>query len=83
MFIELEIELRFIALSASTANSRDLCDWLGVEDSCVFNFHPNVRPIGLDIYIYGFDQHDPKSRFYSMTRNLYRNINMHTNKEPI
>jgi len=69
IFIELDIQLRIIAMSCSTANSRDVCDWLGVEESCTFNFHPNVRPIGLDIYIYGFDHYHPKSRFHSMTRN--------------
>lgn len=83
IFIELDIQLRVIAMSCSTANSRDICDWLGVEDSSIFNFHPNVRPIGLDIYIYGFDNYDPKSRFHTMTRNLYRNMSLHTNKEPI
>jgi pre-mRNA-splicing helicase BRR2 len=83
IFIELDIQLRFIAMACSTANSRDVCDWLGVEDSCIFNFHPNVRPIGLDIYIYGFDHYAPKSRFHSMTRNLYRSINLHTTKESI
>lgn len=83
IFIELEIQLRIIAMSVSTANSRDVCDWLGVDENCIFNFHPNVRPIGLDIYIYGFDHYNPKSRFHSMTRNLYRNINIHTSREPI
>jgi len=83
IFIELDIQLRMIAMSCSTANSRDICDWLGVEDSSTFNFHPNVRHIELDIYIYGFDNYDTKSRFHTMTRNLYRNMNLHTNKESV
>lgn len=36
--------IRIIGLSSPLANSKDVCDWLGVDfkESC-FNFSPNVR----------------------------------------
>ena len=45
--IQSELEnqkVRIIGISSPLANSKDVCDWLGVSfpESC-FNFHPNIR----------------------------------------
>ena len=68
MFASLKNQHRIIALATSVANSRDLADWLGISVDNTFNFRPRERPIHLDLQVNTFDQHEPTSRFYSMTR---------------
>lgn len=48
---QIEKSIRIIALSSSLANSKDIAQWLGVSTNNVFNFHPNVRPVPLELHI--------------------------------
>ncbi|KAI9208743.1 Sec63 Brl domain-containing protein [Polychytrium aggregatum] len=52
-FINAQIEgkIRIVALGTSLANARDLGEWIGANSHSTFNFHPNVRPIPLEIHI--------------------------------
>jgi activating signal cointegrator complex subunit 3 len=49
-----ESTIRVIGLSTALANAHDLADWLGIEKTGLFNFHPTVRPVPLTIHISGF-----------------------------
>jgi len=43
-----------VALSAPIANAKDVAGWLGVSRQNEFNFHPNTRPVPLELHISGF-----------------------------
>jgi len=63
---QLEKRVRIIALGTSVANYKDIAEWIGASHSFTFNFHPNVRPVPLDIQIIGFEQNHKHSRILSM-----------------
>lgn len=48
---QIEKSIRIVALSSSLANSKDVAQWLGVSTNNVFNFHPNVRPVPMELHI--------------------------------
>ena len=48
---QLERNIRIVALSASLSNGRDVAQWLGCSSTAFFNFHPNVRPVPLELHI--------------------------------
>ena len=56
MATQLEKPIRIVALSASLGNTRDLGEWIGCgsqtsSSSTVFNFHPNVQPVPLEVHL--------------------------------
>jgi hypothetical protein len=48
---QLERNIRIVALSSSLSNAKDVSQWLGVSTTGFFNFHPNVRPVPLELHI--------------------------------
>lgn len=62
---------RIVALSAPIANAQDISDWLGAGPRSFFNFHPQVRPVPLEIRIQGFDVSHYASRLLAMARPAY------------
>lgn len=52
---QLERNIRLVGLLTSVANARDLGLWIGATSSTLYNFHPNVRPVPLEIRVQGFD----------------------------
>lgn len=48
---QLERNIRIVALSSSLSNAKDIAQWLGCPTSAFFNFHPNVRPVPLELHI--------------------------------
>ena len=48
---QIERKIRTVALSSSVANAKDLGQWLGASSHGLFNFHPNVRPVPLELHI--------------------------------
>jgi replicative superfamily II helicase len=40
-----------VALSSSLSNAKDVAHWLGCSTTATFNFHPNVRPVPLELHI--------------------------------
>lgn len=50
-----DYHLRFIGLGNSIANSNNFADWLGVSNANCFNFHPQVRPIPVEISLQAFE----------------------------
>merc|ERR1712054_127553 len=65
-----ENKIRIVALAASIANARDVGEWIGCTSKTLFNFHPNVRPIPLEIHMQGFDNTHLEARILSMHRPL-------------
>lgn len=51
MSSQIERKVRIIALSSSVANAKDLGQWLGASTHGLFNFHPNVRPVSLELHV--------------------------------
>jgi pre-mRNA-splicing helicase BRR2 len=52
---QIERNIRIVALSYSVANYKDLAQWLNCNTNNTFNFHPNVRPLQLELHIQGLN----------------------------
>ena len=48
---QIERNIRILALSSSLSNAKDIAQWLGCSTTGFFNFHPNVRPVPLELHI--------------------------------
>jgi pre-mRNA-splicing helicase BRR2 len=72
-----EKPIRVVGLSTSLANARDLGEWIGATSHSLFNFHPGVRPVPLDIHITGVDIINFESRMQAMARPVYTAITAH------
>lgn len=48
---QIERPIRIVALSSSLSNAKDVAHWLGCSATSTFNFHPNVRPVPLELHI--------------------------------
>ena len=81
--IQLNQEIRLVGLATSIANSRDIAEWIGAAPDHCFNFHPNVRPVPLEIYIQGFDQTQRAVRLNAMGKHIYRGIKQHSMGKPV
>ncbi len=46
-----EKPIRIVGLATSMANAKDLGEWIGCSQSHIFNFHPSVRPVPLEIHL--------------------------------
>ncbi len=65
---QIEHKTRIVALSTSIANARDLSEWIGATTHSTFNFHPNVRPVPLEIHMQGFDHPHYGARLLAMSK---------------
>jgi pre-mRNA-splicing helicase BRR2 len=74
---------RIVVLAASLANAKDLGEWIGASSHALFNFHPNFRPVPLEIRIQGFDQASFGSRMLAMSKPAYNNILTHSPSKPV
>ncbi|CAH0388452.1 unnamed protein product [Bemisia tabaci] len=83
MSAQMEKQIRIIALSASVADARDLAQWLACSPNSMFNFHPSVRPIPLELHIQGFNITHNASRLIAMQRPVYNNIAKHSSDKPV
>ncbi|KAJ3182114.1 DEIH-box ATPase [Irineochytrium annulatum] len=66
-----ENKIRIVTLGASLANARDLGEWIGATSHSIFNFHPNVRPVPLEIHIQGYNVPHFASLMIAMTKPAY------------
>nr|WCZ58665.1 U5 small nuclear ribonucleoprotein 200 kDa [Seculamonas ecuadoriensis] len=80
---QLETGLRIVGLSTSLANARDMGEWMGVPSNCLFNFHPNVRPIPLEMRIQAFDQPTFRARMLAMSKPMYLAIKYSAVDKPV
>jgi pre-mRNA-splicing helicase BRR2 len=68
---------RIVALSACLANAKDVGDWIGATGHALFAFHPQVRPIPLDLVINGFDVSHFGTRLASMAKPTFTALAAH------
>jgi len=80
---QLERAIRILALSASLGNCKDIAQWLGCSTNCTFNFHPNVRPIPLELQVKGFNMTHNASRIVQMAKPTYNAIIAHSPRKPV
>lgn len=83
MATQLSKQIRIIGLSVSLANGKTLGSWLGCKVSTIFNFHPNVKPIPLEIYLQGFDINYFGARMLAMAKPAYNGIVAVSDKESV
>lgn len=77
-----KLPIRIMGLSTSVANAKDLGEWLTAPASCIFNFHPNVRPVPLEIRVLGFDMYNFHARQLAMIKPTYQQIVTHSPDKP-
>ncbi|KAJ3381344.1 DEIH-box ATPase [Entophlyctis sp. JEL0112] len=77
-----ENKIRIVALSTSLANARDVGEWIGATSQTVFNFHPNVRPVPLEIHIQGYNIPHFASMMIAMTKPAYLAITQMADVKP-
>ncbi|KAG8570368.1 hypothetical protein GDO81_011241 [Engystomops pustulosus] len=80
---QIERPIRIVALSSSLSNAKDVAHWLGCSTTATFNFHPNVRPVPLELHIQGFNISHTQTRLLSMAKPVYHAIVKHSPKKPI
>eukprot|EP00730_Choanoeca_flexa_P002247 TRINITY_DN10972_c0_g1_i1.p1 TRINITY_DN10972_c0_g1~~TRINITY_DN10972_c0_g1_i1.p1 ORF type:complete len:1796 (+),score=582.18 TRINITY_DN10972_c0_g1_i1:116-5389(+) len=83
MASQTEKPLRIICLASPVANAKEMAGWLGISSSNVFNFHPNVRPVPLDLHLQGFNSSDATGRLMQMSRPTYATIIKHSPTKPV
>ena len=76
-------KVRVVGLSTALANARDLADWLGIKQNGLFNFHPAVRPVQLEIHIDGFSGKHYCPRMATMNKPAYIAIKTHSPNKPV
>ncbi|XP_072177738.1 U5 small nuclear ribonucleoprotein 200 kDa helicase-like [Diadema setosum] len=80
---QIERNIRLVALSSSLANAKDIAQWLGASPTNTFNFHPNVRPVPLELHIQGFNITHTGSRLIAMVKPTYNAILKHSPTKPV
>ncbi|KAI8977390.1 Sec63 Brl domain-containing protein [Mycotypha africana] len=74
--------IRIVALSTSLANARDLGEWMGATSQTVFNFHPSVRPVPLEIHIQSYNIPHFASLMMAMAKPTYLAITGYAENRP-
>ncbi|XP_060169501.1 DExH-box ATP-dependent RNA helicase DExH14 isoform X3 [Lycium barbarum] len=78
-----ERPVRFVGLSTALANAHNLADWLGVDETGLFNFKPSVRPVPLEVHIQGYPGKFYCPRMNSMNKPAYAAICTHSPTKPV
>jgi len=65
---QVDRKIRIVGLAASLAGGRDLGEWIGTTSHSLFNFHPSVRPVPLEIHMQGFDHPHYNARLLAMNK---------------
>ena len=74
---QIERNIRIVALSSSIANAKDISQWLFCNSNSTFNFHPNVRPLQLELHIQGFNETHNATRLIAMSKPVFQAIQRH------
>nr|XP_022917935.1 putative U5 small nuclear ribonucleoprotein 200 kDa helicase isoform X2 [Onthophagus taurus] len=80
---QIERQIRILALSGSLTDYRDVAQWLGCNSNCTFNFHPSVRPVGLQLHVHGVNITHNLSRLIAMSKPVYNAITRHSPHKPV
>lgn len=79
---QLEKPIRIVGLATSLANAQDVGEWIGARGHSLFNFHPTVRPVPLEVHIHGVDIINFDSRMQAMARPVYSAVTTHADDQP-
>lgn len=74
---------RIVALGASLANARTVGEWLGAPSRACFNFHPNVRPVPLELQLLGFDAASHDAMLLAMAKPAVTAVRAHAGDDPV
>ncbi|OQS00330.1 pre-mRNA-splicing helicase BRR2, partial [Thraustotheca clavata] len=66
--------IRILGLSNPMANAKDIGDWIGAGSEGCFNFHPNNRPLPLEVRVQGFEINHFASRMLAMAKPMFNTI---------
>ncbi|KAI9030984.1 Sec63 Brl domain-containing protein [Phycomyces nitens] len=75
--------IRIVAMSTSLANAKDLGEWIGAPSQAIFNFHPSVRPVPLEIHIQSYNIPHFASLMMAMAKPTYLAITTHSAEKPV
>ncbi|CAG8517169.1 20044_t:CDS:2, partial [Racocetra fulgida] len=74
--------IRIVCLSTSLANAQDLGEWIGATPHTIFNFHPSVRPVPLEIHIQSYNIPHFASLMMAMVKPTYAAITTYSSDRP-
>ncbi|CAG8585503.1 9938_t:CDS:2 [Funneliformis caledonium] len=74
--------IRIVCLSTSLANAQDLGEWIGATPHTIFNFHPSVRPVPLEIHIQSYSIPHFASLMMAMAKPTYVAITNYSSDRP-
>ena len=75
-------QIRIVCLSTSLANAQDLGEWIGATPHTIFNFHPSVRPVPLEIHIQSYSIPHFASLMMAMAKPTYVAITNYSSDRP-
>jgi activating signal cointegrator complex subunit 3 len=75
--------VRFVGMSTAIANAQDVADWLGAKDGGVFNFHPSVRPVPMQVHIQGYEGQFYCPRMAIMNKPTFAAIQDYSKDKPV
>ena len=78
-----ESPVRFVGMSTAIANAQDVADWLGAKEGGVFNFHPSVRPVPMQVHIQGYEGQHYCPRMAIMNKPTYAAIQDYSKEKPV
>eukprot|EP00920_Eleutheroschizon_duboscqi_P019116 GHVT01045296.1.p1 GENE.GHVT01045296.1~~GHVT01045296.1.p1 ORF type:complete len:931 (+),score=217.33 GHVT01045296.1:277-3069(+) len=76
---QMETPIRIVAVASSVASAKDLAEWVGAGTNGLFNFHPSVRTVPLEISIHGFDMYHRDARLTTMTKPIFQALKHYVN----
>jgi pre-mRNA-splicing helicase BRR2 len=82
MTMQIESGMRFVGLSVSLANARDIGEWIGATKHTIFNFSPHVRAVPLELHIQSFTIPHFPSLMLAMARPTYQAITQLSPEKP-
>lgn len=74
MASQLEKKIRLVIISSSISNAKEVSQWLGISVTNTFNFHPNSRPIPLQLHIQGFPMANATTRRIAMMQHIIYSV---------
>ncbi|KAG9299631.1 hypothetical protein G9A89_020802 [Geosiphon pyriformis] len=75
-------QIRIVCLSTSLANALDLGEWIAAKPANIFNFHPSVRPVPLEIHIQNYNIPHFASLMMAMAKPVYVSITAYSLERP-
>ncbi|KAF1992121.1 Sec63-domain-containing protein [Aulographum hederae CBS 113979] len=83
MKVQLESDLRIVALSVSLANARDVGEWLGATKHTIYNFSPHIRSIPIELHLQSFSIPHFPSLMLAMIKPVYQSITQMSPDKPV